>query len=549
MPAAGRTASSARPRPVSTSRATGWPARGRRRARHGVTVLSTVPTPSRGHALQRFPARRTRFVCTCVSNSPARRPLTGTSCEPSSRRGPTRSCSSGWTTALSSHVSRSTRSSPPATPCSCVPRARRSRRGATTARVGHVSASSPIRPTAPVGTPVSVCAGRPAASKTSGRGRWARRANRPLGSAVARGERRQQPGRTLVERSQLERRLRAHDLHRVPLHDLGRPRKRALARPRPVHELHGHDGRERHHLLLRGEGEQRGRRVALLERGPATPSAPATAPSAPQSLAASAGNNQVSLSWSAPSSNGGSALTTYTVYRSTTSGVLGSALSPGPGLSTSYTDTTAANGTTYYYLVKASNAVGESLSSNEASGDAERACNRPLGSAVARGERRQQPGRTLVERSQLERRLRAHDLHRVPLHDLGRPRKRALARPRPVHELHGHDGRERHHLLLPGEGEQRGRRVALLERGLRRRRARLQPPPRLRSRSRRAPATTRSHSRGALPARTAAPRSRPTPCIAPRPRASSEARSRPAPACPRVTRTRRPRTAPPTTTW
>ena len=65
----------------------------------------------------------------------------------------------------------------------------------------------------------------------------------------------------------------------------------------------------------------------------------------------------------------------------------------------------------------------------------------------------------------------------------------------------------------------------------------------------RAPATTRSHSRGALPARTAAPRSRPTPCTAPRPRASSEARSRPAPACPRVTRTRRPRTAPPTTTW
>ena len=99
---------------------------------------------------------------------------------------------------------------------------------------------------------------------------------------------------------------------------------------------------------------------------PATPSAPATAPSAPQSLGASAGNNQVSLAWSAPSSNGGSALTTYTVYRSTTSGVLGSALSPGPGLSTSYTDTTATNGTTYYYLVKASNAVGESLSSNEA---------------------------------------------------------------------------------------------------------------------------------------------------------------------------------------
>ena len=97
----------------------------------------------------------------------------------------------------------------------------------------------------------------------------------------------------------------------------------------------------------------------------ATPSAPATAPSAPQSLGATAGNAQVALSWSAPSSTGGAPLTTYTVYRSTTSGILGSALSPGPGLSTSYADTTAANGTTYYYVVKASNAVGESLPSNE----------------------------------------------------------------------------------------------------------------------------------------------------------------------------------------
>ena len=99
----------------------------------------------------------------------------------------------------------------------------------------------------------------------------------------------------------------------------------------------------------------------------ATPSPPATAPSAPQSLSATAGNAQVSLSWSAPSSNGGSALTTYTLYRSTTSGVLGSALSPSPGLSTNYTDTTAVNGTAYYYVVKASNAIGESPASNEAS--------------------------------------------------------------------------------------------------------------------------------------------------------------------------------------
>ena len=89
----------------------------------------------------------------------------------------------------------------------------------------------------------------------------------------------------------------------------------------------------------------------------------ATAPSAPQNLQATPGNAQVSLTWNAPSSDGGSPLTSYTVYRGT---------SPNPtslhasGLgSASYLDTSAANGTTYYYRVTASNAVGESPYSNE----------------------------------------------------------------------------------------------------------------------------------------------------------------------------------------
>src|SRR2546427_7737045 len=45
-----------------------------------------------------------------------------------------------------------------------------------------------------------------------------------------------------------------------------------------------------------------------------------TVPSAPQNLQAAAGNAQVSLSWTAPSSNGGSAITNYKIYRSTSSG-------------------------------------------------------------------------------------------------------------------------------------------------------------------------------------------------------------------------------------
>jgi hypothetical protein len=95
--------------------------------------------------------------------------------------------------------------------------------------------------------------------------------------------------------------------------------------------------------------------------------APATAPSAPQGLGATAGNAQVALSWSAPASNGGSAVTGYKIYRSTSSGSETLLASP-PGTGTSYTDSSAANGTTYYYKVSALNAVGEGPLSNEASG-------------------------------------------------------------------------------------------------------------------------------------------------------------------------------------
>ena len=84
-----------------------WLACSRRRpARHGATTRSTAPTPSRGHASRRFPARRTRFVCTCASNSRARPPPTGTAANHPAA-GPTRSCSSAWTTERSSHGSRS----------------------------------------------------------------------------------------------------------------------------------------------------------------------------------------------------------------------------------------------------------------------------------------------------------------------------------------------------------------------------------------------------------------------------------------------------------
>jgi Fibronectin type III domain len=87
-----------------------------------------------------------------------------------------------------------------------------------------------------------------------------------------------------------------------------------------------------------------------------TPPAP-TAPSAPASLTATAGNQRVSLSWS-PSS--GTTPITYDVYRSTTSATAGF-LSVKEGLTgTSFIDTSLTNGTIYYYEVKAQNSVGES---------------------------------------------------------------------------------------------------------------------------------------------------------------------------------------------
>jgi len=97
----------------------------------------------------------------------------------------------------------------------------------------------------------------------------------------------------------------------------------------------------------------------------ATPTAPASVPGAPMLNSATGANSTVSLSWSAPSSDGGSAVTGYRVYRSTASGL--ETLLTTVGTVTSWTDSTVVNGTTYYYKVSALNAVGESGLSNEVS--------------------------------------------------------------------------------------------------------------------------------------------------------------------------------------
>jgi CSLREA domain-containing protein len=100
-----------------------------------------------------------------------------------------------------------------------------------------------------------------------------------------------------------------------------------------------------------------------------------TAPGVPSLTDASAGNASVSLTWSAPSSDGGSAITGYNVYRGTSSG--GETLLAALGNVTTYNDNSAANGTTYFYKVAAVNSVGTGSQSNELSATPQAAATAP----------------------------------------------------------------------------------------------------------------------------------------------------------------------------
>jgi fibronectin type 3 domain-containing protein len=93
----------------------------------------------------------------------------------------------------------------------------------------------------------------------------------------------------------------------------------------------------------------------------------ASVPSAPQGLTAAGGNSSVQLSWSAPATDGGSAITGYDVYRGTSAGGESSTPVAANVTGRSFTDTGLVNGTAYFYIVTAVNAVGISAHSGEAS--------------------------------------------------------------------------------------------------------------------------------------------------------------------------------------
>ncbi len=114
--------------------------------------------------------------------------------------------------------------------------------------------------------------------------------------------------------------------------------------------------------------------VNALGTGPASTevkSIPVGPPDAPTGLTAAPGLAQISLSWTAPGNDGGSAIQGYNVYEGTTSG--GESNTPVNGTlisGTGYTATSLTNRTTYYFTVKAVNAVGTGPASTEASATA-----------------------------------------------------------------------------------------------------------------------------------------------------------------------------------
>ncbi len=86
-------------------------------------------------------------------------------------------------------------------------------------------------------------------------------------------------------------------------------------------------------------------------------------PAAPRRLKSTAKQGGVMLTWSAPKDQGTSPVTGYRIYRSTAPGL--ETFQAAVGNTTHFTDDGLTSGTTYYYVVTAVSAAGESARSNE----------------------------------------------------------------------------------------------------------------------------------------------------------------------------------------
>ena len=90
---------------------------------------------------------------------------------------------------------------------------------------------------------------------------------------------------------------------------------------------------------------------------------PKTVPTSPNSFVATFGNGKNVLTWAAPTSTGGSAITGYEIMRSLTSGAETNYVAL--GVVYTYTDNGLTNGQIYYYEIYAINVVGNGQLSQE----------------------------------------------------------------------------------------------------------------------------------------------------------------------------------------
>ena len=94
---------------------------------------------------------------------------------------------------------------------------------------------------------------------------------------------------------------------------------------------------------------------------------PAAVPGIPTSVSGSSGNGSISLTWSAPSSGGGSGILDYVIEYSSNSGATWATFADGTSTSTSATVTGLTNGTSYVFRVTATNTVGSGQQSSVSS--------------------------------------------------------------------------------------------------------------------------------------------------------------------------------------
>jgi fibronectin type 3 domain-containing protein len=111
------------------------------------------------------------------------------------------------------------------------------------------------------------------------------------------------------------------------------------------------------------------------ESSPEVSATPVTPPVAPAGLAATSGDASASLTWNSVAGASG-----YRLKRATTSGGPYALVTESTG--TSFTDTGLTNGTTYYYVVSAYNAGGESANSSPVSAEPQAVPDAPTGLAA-----------------------------------------------------------------------------------------------------------------------------------------------------------------------